>query len=147
MHNIHPWVDSKLIPEGAGPTTDGGQRNGWKPLVVKAVPASCQPGGAANAEEVAESIRSDPDLDVAPPVTVSRGGANALMIDVVTAAGKTACGFNFRTGERTRLYLIDTPDGSSMRVLAIAIGVPESSFARAVAPAASMVHSIEFRAP
>ena len=82
-----------------------------------------------------------------PPVTVSAGGANALVMDVVTAPGKTACGFNFRTGDRTRVYLIDAPDGSSIRVLAIAIGVPEADFARAVAPAPSMVDSIEFHAP
>ena len=96
---------------------------------------------------MAESIRSDPDLEATPPVAVSGGGANALMMDVVTAAGTSACGLNFPTGDRMRLYLIDAPEGSSMRVLAIAIVVPESSFARAVAPAASMVDSIEFHAP
>jgi hypothetical protein len=147
MRNIYPWVDNKLIPEGAAPTTDGGERLGWTPLIVKVVPASCQPGGPVSAAGVAERIRSDPDLTAIPPVAVSAGGANALMMDVVTAAGTNACGFNFGTGVRTRLYLIDAPDGSSMRVLAVAIGVPESSFARAVAPANSMVDSIEFHAP
>lgn len=147
MQAVHPWVGSQLIPEGVGPSTDGGERNGWRRLIVKAVPANCQPGRPANAEGVAESIRSDPDLEATPPVAVSAGGANALMMDVVTAAGASACGFSIATGDRMRLYLIDAPEGSSMRVLAIAIVIPESSFARAVAPAASMVESIEFHAP
>ena len=43
--------------------------------------------------------------------------------------------------------MIDAPAGSSMRVLAVAFAVPDSSFARAVAPAASMVDSIKFHAP
>ena len=51
------------------------------------------------------------------------------------------------TGERTRLYLFDMPEGSSMRILAIAIIAPESRFASVVEVAAPVVDSVEFHAP
>ncbi len=51
------------------------------------------------------------------------------------------------TGERMRLYLFDVPDGSSMRILAVAIVAPEQRFERAVAEAAPVVASIEFHTP
>jgi hypothetical protein len=51
------------------------------------------------------------------------------------------------SGEWMRLYLFDVPEGSSMRILAIAIVAPESSFERAVEAAAPVVDSVEFHAP
>jgi hypothetical protein len=51
------------------------------------------------------------------------------------------------TGEWMRLYLFDVPEGSSMRILAIAIVAPESRFERVVEAAAPVVDSIEFHAP
>jgi hypothetical protein len=51
------------------------------------------------------------------------------------------------SGEWMRLYLFDVPEGSSMRVLAIAIVAPESSFERAVESAAPVVDSLEFHTP
>jgi hypothetical protein len=51
------------------------------------------------------------------------------------------------TGERMRLYLFDVPEGSSMRILAIAIIAPESRFERVVEAAMPVVDSIEFHAP
>lgn len=51
------------------------------------------------------------------------------------------------TGEWMSLYLIDMPEGSSMRILAIAIVAHESSFERAVAAAAPVIGSVEFHAP
>ena len=47
-------------------------------------------------------------------------------------------------GDRMRLYLFDAPEGSSMRILAIAIVAPESDFERA---AAGPIVSLEFHAP
>jgi hypothetical protein len=189
----HPWVMSgngaypfgRLIPVGPGvpPTTDGGERNDWDRLVLMADPAlvgtGCQPGaGPANAEALAESIRSDPDLGATAPATVSAGGAEAVMLDVVIAAGATVTvcddpgpldyvglllpildqdvGSSVHmnngvvtgaaTGERMRLYLFDLPEGSTVRILAVAIIAPESSFERAVEAAAPVVDSVEFPA-
>jgi hypothetical protein len=51
------------------------------------------------------------------------------------------------TGEWMRLYLFDVPEGSSMRILAIAIIAPESRFERVVEAAAPVIDSIEFHAP
>ena len=51
------------------------------------------------------------------------------------------------TGEWMRLYLFDIPEGSSVRILVIAVVAPESSFARAVEAAAPIIESIEFRTP
>jgi len=52
---------------------------------------------------------------------------------------------NLVTGNRMRLYLFDAPEGSSIRILAIAIVVPESRFERAVEGAPAL--SVEFHAP
>ncbi|HEU4759613.1 MAG TPA: hypothetical protein VFT91_06480 [Dehalococcoidia bacterium] len=195
LHAAHPWIMSdgfipfgRLIPEGPGvpPTTDGGQRHdGWDQLFLIADPAlggaGCQAGpDPADAEALAESIRSNPDLGATAPVAVSVGGAEALMMDVVIAAGATITvavneqgdfcddgllypildqdvgmtvyfGNGVATGQATgdwmRLYLFDAPEGSPMRILAIAIVAPESRFERAVEAAAPVVDSVEFHAP
>jgi hypothetical protein len=49
-------------------------------------------------------------------------------------------------GDRMRLYLVDMPEGSSMRTMAIVIA-PESRSERAVKAAAPVVDSVEFHAP
>jgi hypothetical protein len=191
LHAAHPWVFydysihggsifGRLIPEGPGvrPTTDGGERNDWDRLVLIADPVGtdCQTGpGTADAEALAESIRSDPNLEATAPVAVSAGGAEALMMDVVIAAGTSICdrvdhlgnplrlgvlspvfgdwaemdvdnglATGLATGDLMRLYLFDVPEGSSMRILAIAIIAPESRFERAVEAAAPVVDSVEF---
>jgi hypothetical protein len=130
-----------------------------------------------NAEALAESIRSDPGLEATDPVAVSVGGAEALMMDVKIEAGATVCApitdggdllpngvlrpvfgtsmtvvddgvvTGVATGEWMRLYLFDVPDGSSMRILAIAIVAPESRFERVIEAATPVVDSIEFHAP
>ncbi|KRT61071.1 MAG: hypothetical protein XU10_C0044G0004 [Chloroflexi bacterium CSP1-4] len=195
----HPWVFydyrqfggmtfGRLIPEGPGvrPTTDGGERNdGWDQLFLIADPAlggaGCQRGPSPpDAAALAESIRSNPDLGATAPVAVSVGGAEALMMDVVIAAGTTISaavneggdfcadgllnpvfhqdvgstiyvdnGFatGLASGDLMRLYLMDAPEGSSMRILAIAIVAPESRFERVVEAATPVVYSIEFHAP
>ncbi len=184
----HPWVclgrssidalGIKLIPEGPGvrPTTDGGERNDWDELDVMTDPTlagTCYQTGpsSADVEALAESIRSDPDLGATAPVAVSATGAEALMMDVVIAAGASVpfCenqvggvlslvldqnaeqsfdgaghATGHATGERMRLYLFDVPEGSSFRVLAIAIIAPESRFESVVEAAAPVVDSVEF---
>jgi hypothetical protein len=48
------------------------------------------------------------------------------------------------TGDWMRLYLFDAPEGSPIRILAIAIVAPESRFQRAVEAAAPVVESVEY---
>ena len=106
LRAAHPWIMSdysdsggsifgRLIPEGPGvpPTTDGGQRHdGWDELFLIADPklggAGCQASNdPVDAAALAESIRSNPDLDATDPIAVSVGGADALMMDVRIPAG------------------------------------------------------------
>jgi hypothetical protein len=168
---VHPWVSRygeksiRLIPDGARPTTDGGERNDWDRLVVMADPArsgtGCPAGsGPADAEALAESIRSDPDLQATAPVAMSAGRAGGLMMDVALPAGASeVCGgllgvtellvpenVRLAPGDRMRLYLFDAPGGASMRILAIAIVVPESHWERAVEATTPLV-SVDFRTP
>jgi hypothetical protein len=108
----HPWVGwihgeapygyqqtaIRLIPEGPGvrPTTDGAQRGDWDYLDLRADPAwvgtDCRARpSAADAEALAESIRSDTGLEATAPVAVRVGGTEALMMDVKIAAGAPLC--------------------------------------------------------
>ncbi|HET8944100.1 MAG TPA: hypothetical protein VFO59_04900, partial [Dehalococcoidia bacterium] len=160
VHITHPWVivpvsggySIRRIPEGAGvgPTTDASGR-----LVVMVDPArdgaGCPAGpNPADAETLAESIRSDPGLEATAPLAVDAGGAEGLMMDVEIAAGtKAACGgfygdtgyrsdgfparpIGLGTGDRMRLYLFDAPEELDVRILAIMIKAPKSGFERAV---------------
>jgi hypothetical protein len=163
LHIAYPWVSFgsdgsiRLIPAGEGPTTDGGQRHHWLHLLLMADPSPagthCVTGsGPADAEALAESIRSDPDLDATAPVMISGGGAEGLMMDLVgTGAYFHPCNGDPGRGpvlsfeDRVRLYLFDAPEGASMRILAIAFDVPESDFERAVEATAPI--AVEFHAP
>jgi hypothetical protein len=192
LYVAHPWVcrgacdgtGIRLIPEGPGvlPTTDGGQRGDWDELVRMGDPTllgtDCRTGPSpADAEALAESIRSEPDLGATAPVRVTVGGAEARMMDVKIAAGATICApatdggdletavlepvFDLdattfvdngvatgqATGEWMRLYLFDLPEGSSIRILVIAIVAPEARFESVVEAAAPVVDTIEFHAP
>ena len=181
----HPWVLgyrtdelwARLIPQSPSvrPTTDGGERNDWDQLVVIADPTlsgGCRTSPSpADAEGLAERIRSEPGVGATAPVAVTARGADGLMMDVVIAAGASVpfCENEFggilsslvdpnaaqsfdgtgratghASGERMRLYLFDAPKGSSMRVLAIAIIAPNSRFESVVEAAAPVVHSVEF---
>jgi hypothetical protein len=107
----------------------------------------CRQGPApADAEALARTILSDPDLEATEPVAVGVGGIEALRMDVVAAPGATVCenwgtplvvsgprsrdprGPGLEQGDRMRLYLLDLPEGSSARILAIAFVAPEASF-------------------
>jgi hypothetical protein len=183
----HPWVSTslgvdalffRLIPRSANvrPTTDGGQRNDWDLLKVSADPTlfgKCWQTGPrpVDAGALAKTIRSDPDLGATAPVAVNTRGTEALMMDVVIAAGASIrfCenesggilsslldenadqsfdgkgrATGHASGERMRLYLFDAPTRSSIRVLAVAIVVPKSRFKSVVKAAAPVVDSVEF---
>jgi hypothetical protein len=123
----------------------------------------CRQGPApADAEALARSIRSDPDLEATAPVAVSVGGIDAVRMDVTAAPGASVCekypaplvltpgegsGVNLEQGSRTRLYLLDAPEGSSFRILAISINAPEPDFGHVIAAAAPVLDSFEFHAP
>jgi len=97
-----------------------------EPLPLK---TGCRQGPApADAEALARSIRSDPDLEATAPVAVGVGGVDALRMDVVAAAGASVCDdmgtplvvsgpqlrwHGLERGDRMRLYLLDLPGGSS----------------------------------
>jgi hypothetical protein len=195
LYAAHPWTNFGtfnplgLIPEGPGvpPTTDGAQRHdGWGNFDLMPDPAwvgtDCRKGpDPADAEALAESIRSDPGLEATAPVTVRVGGGEALMMEVRIAAGAPLCvpatdggdldrdvgllhqvfdldapgvhdpsartWTGVATGRWMRFYLVDVSEGLSMRILAIAIIAPESSFERAVEAAAPVIDSVEFNVP
>jgi hypothetical protein len=139
-------------------------------LVADPLPVEkgCEDGPApADAEALALSIRSDPDLEATEPVVVSVGGIDALRMDVVAATGASLCltvpapqvvapaptagpngdlgssGTPLARGHRMRLYLIDLPGGSA-RILAIAIIAPDARFEHVVDAATPILDSFEF---
>jgi hypothetical protein len=124
----------------------------------------CEAGPApANAEALAQSILSDPDLEVTGPVAASVGGISAIQMDVVASADATICdsgspevlfvenpvsGFNgpwLEPRDRMRLYLVDLPEGSSARIVAIAFVAPEAAFDTVLEYAAPILESFEFQ--
>lgn len=111
-----------------------------------------------DADALARSLESDPDLQVTAPVAVSVGGIDALTMDIVLAPEADDCDAALRLrddpytrrwgpldrGSHMRLYLFDMPEGSSMRILAIAIVAPEARFDAVIEAATPVMDSIEF---
>ena len=143
----------------------GGPVDGHFAVLADPLPVEtgCRQGPApADAEALARSIRSEPDLEATEPVAVTVEGIEALRMDVVAAPGATVCeywgtplvvsgprsrdpqGPGLEQGQRMRLYLLDLPEGSSARILAIAVVAPETSFEQVVDATAPIVDSIEF---
>jgi hypothetical protein len=118
-----------------------------------------------SAEELVQSIRSNPDLETTAPVIERVGGVDALRMDVVAAPGASVgpC-FEGDDGvdvvivpgrpwgaiglaDLGRLYVLDLPGGSA-RTLAIWITASEATvFERALDAAAPLLVSFEFHAP
>ncbi len=166
-----PWTDFLFgSPFPPALVVDGLSRKGRFHVIADALPigAGCRMDPAlADAEALASHVRSDPDLEATAPVAVSVGGIDALRMDVVPAPGARICNGNFKgvgvvadgvppnpseqdplivaEGQRMRLYLLDLPEGSSARTLAIAIIAPEERFPHVVDAAAPIVDSFEFR--
>jgi hypothetical protein len=147
-----------------GHTIDGSFAVLPEPLPVE---TGCRLGPSpADAEALARSIRSDPDLEATEPVAVIVGGIEALRMDVVAATGASVCDYmgtplvlrvaeprgplgpDLGQGHRMRLYLLDLPRGSSARILAIAFVAPEASFETMLEDEeARIMGSFEFHAP
>jgi hypothetical protein len=132
-------------------------------LLLLADPRPIGPGceeapAPADAEALARSLRSDPDLEATAPVPATIGGAPALQMDVLLAPDAIECPFELTYVSGTapllvkqtpiledqlvRLYLVDLPEGGSARVLAIVI--PSADVEGALELAAPIVDSIEF---
>jgi hypothetical protein len=173
-------LDGEVTLRAAGPWEpyEGGQD--WAAitgahfnrLLILADPRPIGPNCAvapapADAEALARSIGSDPDLEAEAPVAATIGGIPALQIDVALAPGAGRCAFKLEEAggsvsgttplllkdapldvygwRQARLYLLDLPGGSA-RVVAIAIISSEDGFERALASAAPIVDSFEFHA-
>jgi hypothetical protein len=138
-------------------------------LVFLADPRPIMPGcdvapAPADAEALAQSIRSDTDFEAGAPVPTTIGGIPALQMDVVMAPQATTCPWQMpnlssttpllledapllaQGTDRARLYLVDLPGGSA-HVLAIAILSDRDSLEQALRLTAPIVDSIEFHAP
>jgi hypothetical protein len=125
-------------------------------FTVRADPGTgigCEAGPpAADVDALIRSIRSNPDLEATAPVAESVGGIDALRMDVVglrpTEVGDCLPmvleGLWLGQDDRSRLYLVDLPEGMSARVLAIAISALPSEFERVVEAAEPVLDSFEF---
>ena len=126
-------------------------------------PGSCVEAPApADAEALARIIGSDAKWEATAPEDVTIGGIPALRMDVVLAPGATICSWSegdisesgpllkyarFEMKDRARLYLVDLPEGSQARVLAIVTITDEDSFETVREAAAPIIDSIKFHAP
>jgi hypothetical protein len=120
-----------------------------------------------DADALARNLQLDPDLEVTAPVAVTVGGIDALKVDLVMAPGAAVCdgaspvlrlpgasdygndrqSASLAPGTRMRLYLVDLPEGSASRIMAIAIVAPEARFDSVLEAATPIIDSIQFHAP
>ena len=97
------------------------------------------------------------------------GGAPALQMDIVLAAGATVCPkegvstllkgsfphpypdgtwrADIGPDSRVRLYVLDLPEGAVTLIMAISIAAPTARFEQVLEAAAPVVDSIEFQTP
>jgi len=122
------------------------------PDLAATAPVAVSVGGAAAllmdvkvAAGTTISVPTDDLSNLCPTAILSSVLDQEAVGSSITYANGVATGG--ATGDWIRLYLIDVPDGLSMRTLAIAIVAPESRFERAVGAAQPVVESIEFHAP
>ncbi len=116
-----------------------------------------------SAEELVQTIRSNPNLEATAPVTERVGGIDALWMDVaatpgasispcgngvpvVSVPGREGWGYFGRDdlGRLGRIYVLDLPGGSA-RTLAIWLTAPdETVFEQAIETAAPILESFQF---
>jgi hypothetical protein len=116
--------------------------------------------GPLDADALARSLQADPDLEVTAPLAVTIGGADGFQMDVTPASEASSCdggwpvltpfdgssrgSIRLERGGRLRLYLVDRPEGSGARHVAIAVVAPSSRFDSVLEAATPIIHSIEF---
>jgi hypothetical protein len=117
---------------------------------------NCAPDMApADAATLAQQVIADPNLVTTPPAAASVGGLEAVTIDVALAPGADfdcllvaepygIWIYALEPGLRQRLYLVDLPEGMSMRTLAITVTAHESRFEEVIEEAQPIIDSIEF---
>jgi hypothetical protein len=120
----------------------------------------------ADAEALARAIESDPDLEASTPMPVTLGGNAGLSMDVSVARETSDCDaysaslvlthevtpgnrreLEIANGNRMRLFLFDSPEGSSLGVVGLAVQGPESRFEDLLDEIAPILESFELRAP
>ena len=152
-----PWETSEATSTTLGLDTNGKGVPVDVLLVAdpRPVEGGCRAGAApADAAALARSIGSDPNLEVTDPVAVTIGGAPALSMDIVIAAGASLCEpvgvpqvisahIGLMGSERMRLYLVDLP-GAPNRVLAIVLTAEAAEFVRGMEAAAPILESLGF---
>lgn len=145
-----PWKEDYESSE----TIAAFQKSSWNLawFVIAAEPLSagtaCENGPApADAEALARTIMTDPDIDATAPVPVRIAGIDGLQIDV--AKSGALCAWTpdalgpFQGGGKIRLYIVDYP-GESAEVLTFAVLAPPGDWDDAIANIAPTVDSIQF---
>ncbi len=123
------------------------KENGGSPLL----------SAPADAATIVQKVIADPNFETTAPVAASVGGLEAVSIDVTLAPGGKACGVGmieisrwihalWEPEWRLRLYLVDLPEGMSVKTLAITVVAPEERFDDVIAETASIIESIDFQA-
>jgi hypothetical protein len=159
-----PWLGSVDF----GPDTvvlDNGDTHalGFFTVVPEPMPvgSGCKKGTPPrDIAALADSLRSDPDLEVTRPVAASVGEITALQMDMVAAPGASSCadwgmplpitgarsrpGPGLEHGHTMRLYLVDLPEGLSARTLAITFAAPDAAFESVLEDAPRILESFEF---
>jgi hypothetical protein len=108
----------------------------------------------ADAAAFAQAVIADPNFETTAPVAARVGGVEAVAIDVVLSPTGRVC-LAYRTDsqswihalepeQRLRLFLVDLPEGMSMRTLAITVMAPEENFEEVIEEADPILDSIEF---
>jgi hypothetical protein len=108
----------------------------------------------ADAAAFAQAVIADPNFETTAPVAARVGGVEAVAMDVALSPRGRVCGpyrndsdqwiHMLERGQRFRLFLIDVPEGMSMRTLAITVRAPVARFDDVVAEAAPIIDSVEF---
>jgi hypothetical protein len=108
----------------------------------------------ADAAAFAQSVIADPNYEATAPVAARVGGAGAVAIDVaLSPTGRVCRVYNtdsqrwihaLEPGKRLRLFLVDVPEGMSMRTLAITVMASEENFEEVLEEADPIIDSIEF---
>ena len=108
----------------------------------------------ADAAAIAQIVIADPNLQTTAPVAARIGRLDAVSMDVTLAPGGKTCGIYVREisrwihslepGLRLRLYLVDLPEGMSVKTMAITVVAPEDRFEEFIAETAPIIDSIEF---
>jgi hypothetical protein len=120
--------------------------------------SDCAQGPAPpDAAAFAQAVIADPDFETTAPVAARVGGVEAVAMDVALSPAGRVCGpyhtdvhqwiNSLEPGKRLRLFLVDVPEGMSMRTLAITVMAPVARFEEVIEEATPLIDSIEFHAP